>query len=39
MQILRLRHRLLALATLAALSGAAFAQTPSPTAGKDALKA
>ncbi|MDR7068760.1 hypothetical protein J2X02_001577 [Pseudoxanthomonas japonensis] len=38
MQILRLRHRLLTLATLAALSGAAFAQAPSPTTGKDALK-
>ena len=38
MQTIRFRHRLLTLATLAALSGAAFAQAPSPTAGKDALK-
>ena len=33
----RHRHRLLTLAALAALSGAAFAQAPAPTAGKDAL--
>lgn len=32
------RHRLLTVAALAALSGAAFAQVPAPTAGKDALK-
>lgn len=38
MQTLRHRHRLLTLAALAALSGAAFAQAPAPTAGKDALK-
>ena len=38
MQTIRLRHRLLTLATLAALSGAAFAQAPAPTAGKDAMK-
>jgi hypothetical protein len=38
MQILHVRHRLLTLATLAALSGAALAQAPAPTAGKDALK-
>ena len=38
MRTIHLRHRLLTLATLAALSGAAFAQTPAPTAGKDAMK-
>ena len=38
MQIIRHRHRLLTLAALAALSGAAFAQAPSLAAGKDALK-
>ncbi|UOV03891.1 PepSY domain-containing protein [Pseudoxanthomonas sp. F37] len=38
MTTVRPRHRLLALATLAALSGAVFAQAPAPTAGKDALK-
>ncbi|KAF1724235.1 PepSY domain-containing protein [Pseudoxanthomonas japonensis] len=38
MQTIRLRHRLLTLATLAALSGAAFAQAPAPTVGKDAMK-
>mgnify|MGYP006201207263 CR=1 FL=1 len=38
MRTIHLRHRLLTLATLAALSGAAFAQAPAPTAGKDALK-
>lgn len=38
MTTVRPRHRLLALAALAALSGAVFAQAPAPTAGKDALK-
>ena len=38
MTTVRPRHRLLALAALAALSGAVFAQAPPPTAGKDALK-
>ena len=34
----RNRHRLLTLTALAALSAAAVAQPPAPTAGKDALK-
>lgn len=34
----RNHHRLLTLTALAALSAAAFAQSPAPTAGKDALK-
>lgn len=38
MKIVHLRHRLLTVAALAALSGSAFAQAPAPTAGKDVLK-
>lgn len=38
MTTVRPRHRLLTLAALAVLSGAAFAQAAAPTTGKDALK-